>query len=272
MKKKILFFKLVLTKNPQLSLLDSQDTTLQNKIEEFIAAPKNKSDYIQVSNKKVFHISSLDTSHIFGTFGKTDDIEKGDTIRGRNRENFSVENIEPLVETFTYFYLDLNQKLIALIQKSELPDFKKPFSDFIGSHFRISGLFDIKVVPYLSEDIENRFGKKTSVSKIKVSYASNQLPTNEYASTQETLDLAKSDIQKATLTMTMKPGVTKDFKRFKSLNKNEYEDIIIENEDETIDLINGIITKKVTIEIDDDDMKNSNKIKDLLALNLPHSP
>lgn len=267
MKKKILFFKLILEENKQLNLFEPHDSTLQDKIDRFCQM-QDSSELVQVLDKKVFQIISIDREHIFGTFGKTDDIQQGDTIRGRNRENYEVENIHSLIESFTYFYTNLNTNYIALINKSGLPDFKRAFSQFISSHFRVSSLFNAKVVPYMCENIENRLGKQTEIAKIKITYATNQIPSNEFASSKEIFNLANEDVQNATLNLTIRTGVQKDLSKFPLLNKKIYENITIENNNETIDILNGLITEKLTIEINDSDMQNKEKIKNILSSSL----
>lgn len=266
MKKKINFYKLVLEESSQLSLFDDNSITFEDKVERFIEN-HDDSDLIQVTDNKVFHLISFDSEHLFGTYGKIDDIETGDHVRGRNREDYSIENIEDFIESFTYFYLDLTSKNIALLNNSSLPDFKNPFSNFLSSHFRTSSIYNINIVSLMTEDLPSSNRNNIPISRIKFSYTDNRLPDNQYLSEREMFELSQNDIKNATVILTMNQGVQKDRRRF-SFRRSEYSELKIENENETIDLIENLIIKKTSVDIDEEQLNDSDEIKQILLTSL----
>ncbi|MEG0601214.1 MAG: hypothetical protein RR494_13675 [Vagococcus sp.] len=260
MRKNIHFYRLILEKTTQLNLFENTDITFKSKIENFI---KNydTTDLLQINNKNIFTIVSIDRSHIFGTFGNVSDAIKGDYVRGRNKKDFTVEGINNLLEIYTYYYLDLETLNIAVLQNSKLADFKSPFKSFISSHFRVSAIFDeIKVVPLLSSDIPNDFGKTSSLLSVKTSYVTNRLPDNEFVNVKEILGMQNNDIQSASLYVTLR----KDFKKklnFNLFQKDDYSEFKVETESESIDLIEGIITKKISVDVSKDELNDDDMIK-----------
>ncbi|MGF3114745.1 hypothetical protein ACQV2R_05125 [Facklamia sp. P12937] len=262
MRKKILFYKLFLENSKQLSLLTDDKTTLSDKVHA-LSEKYTDSDTFKVKNKKVFQLLTFDKYHIFGSFGKVEDLTQGDHIRARNKTNYSIEELEHFVETFSYFYIDLSNNDIALLNRSGLPDIKKPLEEFLSSHFRISGNWEVSIVPKFSENIENKLGTKVPVSKIKYVVENDKIPENEYASIKESYDISSSDMRKVTVCIDLLNQ--KDTFINKVVNKfKNYSEMTLENDDETIDLVEGIITKKHTIEIDNVQLKDTNSIKDLL--------
>ena len=265
-KKKILFYKLNLTKKEQLNLFDSTETTLPDRVEK-LSLNHDENETRQVIDEKIFQLYSFDRQHIFGTFGKVEDFKFGDYLRGRNREDYTIEDLSQLIELYTFFYLDLNTNHVVVIQNSNLPDFKNPFASFISLHFRISTVYDVKVVPFLDKNIERINKKVVTLRKIKCEYADNRLPNNEFLNIKETMNLATNEIEKAHVSLTMKQGTQKEFSML-GFDKDAYSEFNVETSDEIIDLVNGAITRKLTIEIDSEKLKNIEYIRELLRINL----
>lgn len=261
--RKVKFYNLVLEKSNNLNLFESEHVTIQDKVAQ-LESSHYDSDKFQIIENKVFMLLSFDRNHIFGTFGKMDDVGAGDHIRGRNKNNYSVEDIHNFIESYTYFYLDLDSKILALLNNSSLPDIKKPFSHFIGSHFRITGVYDtIDLVPVISSEIPSRYGDDIPVVSAKISYADDRFPINPFINATEMLGIASADIKKADINISMKQGA-KAKKKFFNFNRSDYSELKLETEEESIDLLDNVITKKVTIEIDSDDIKNDEVIKEKL--------
>lgn len=261
-KKRVRFYELVLEKNEQINLFENEGITLEDKVEQ-LSLNHFESDKFQVVDNKVFMLESFDRAHIFGTFGKIDDISSGDHIRGRNRENYSVESIKNLIESYTYFYLDLSTKKLALLQNSSLPDIKNPFAKFIGTNFRVTGLYNLQLVPVVTEEIPSKYGDEIPVLSAKISYSDDRLPENIFLNHKEILGISQSDIKKTDINITMKQG-SKTNKRLFKFKKEEFSEIKLETEEETIDLINNVITKKVTIDLNSDELLDEKVIKEIL--------
>lgn len=267
MKKNIHFYRLVLEKTSQTNLFESIDTTFKKKVLTFINNHE-ETDLFQINNKNIFTLLSFDEHHLFGTFGNVSDVIKGDHVRVRNRDDLSVEKISKLLEVYTYYYLDLESFNIALLQNSKLSDFKEPFKSFISSHFRISSIFEkIEVVPLLSGDIPNIVGKSIPLTAIKVAYTDNRLPENDFLSIKEVVNIGSNDIQSASINIDLKKNLKKNF-FIKQFKKKDYSELKLETDTEVIDLIGDVITKKISVEVNKDDLRNPDIIKNKLQTQL----
>ena len=262
-RKSIHLYKLILEESKMRNLFNEDEVSFNDKVQQ-LSENHYESDKFQIFDNKVFMLISFDKQHIFGTFGKMDDVSKGGHVRARNKENYSLESIQNLIESYTYFYLNLNNNQMALLHNHSIPDVKKPFARFISSHFRISGLYEnIELLPLISEKIPNGYGRKIPILSAKISYGENSLPENDFLAPSETAGINNSDIRSADIKLTMKPGAKADKDKFKFINKN-YSEFTLETENETIDLVNNIIIKKTTVEMDSDQLKDEEFIKDIL--------
>ena len=270
MNKSIHFYRLKLEKTHQTNLFEDIDITFKSKIKKF-KENHDKTDLLQINIQNIFTLVSFDENHIFGTFGNVSDAIKGDHARGRNRENLTVEDISNLLEIYTYYYLDAETLNIAVLQNSKLADFKNPFKGFISSHFRISSIFDkISVVPLLSDDIPSLVGKKVPLISLRATYADDRLPDNEFLGVKEITGIKNKDIKKASINISLKQESKKTWK-IAPFKKGDYSELKLETESESIDLIEGIITKKVSIEVSKDELKNVDIIKTKLKESLINS-
>lgn len=265
--KSIHFYKLKLEKTNQTNLFENIDVTLKSKVAKF-KETHDETDLLQINNKNIFTLVSFDEKHIFGTFGNVSDVIKGDHARGRNRNDLTVEDISNLLEIYTYYYLDIETLNIAFLRNSKLADFKEPFKGFISSHFRISSIFDkISVVPLLSNDIPNLVGRRIPLVSVKATYADDRLPDNEFLGVKEVTGIKNTDIKKVSVDLSLKQGSKKTWK-INPFKKENYSEFKLETETESIDLIEGIITKKVSIEVSKDELKNAEIIKTKLQESL----
>lgn len=262
MKRQLLFFKLKLTKRAQTSLFSEDVSTLSEKVDQ-LSKNFNQADRFQVLENKIFTLISFDKAHIFGNYGKLEDFGDGDHVRNRNKEDLSIEDIEYLVETFSYFYIDLKKDDIVLIKRSGLPDIKKPLEKFLSTHFKISIGWKVEVIPEMSENIDNLKGKSVPVGKVKYSLSNENIPKNEFLSLNEISGINNSDIVEATVGITLKQG-TETFIDKMIDKSDKYRDLKIENDEEEIDFIQNLVTKKVAISITKEQLKNQNDIKSLL--------
>ena len=263
MKRKVLFYRLILNRNINFNLLED-DTTLPDAVESLSDAQR-EADRIFILDNKVVFLISFDRNHIFGTFGKIEDMSSGDTVRVRDRETFSVTDFENLVETYTYFYLDLSTNHLALIYKSGIPDIKKPLENFILTHFRLTALFNAEIVIEKDQSIPTRYGANIPVAKIKVKYASDGDPGNIFASPTEILQLSQSDVREGDMNIVLNEGTTVEHgiinRLFETFNEQGYRQFQIITDEETIDLIEQTVIKKSSIEFEDGELNDHNSIK-----------
>lgn len=271
MKKTIRFYKLVLEKDNQLNLLEDDDCTLRKKAETF----KMKSydtDYLYRYNDKVFEIISINESYIFGTFGKLEDAHDGDQVRARNRKNLDLEKIRFLIENFTYFYLDLNTNKIALLYNSKVRGFRTAFKNFIESHIGVSIIYrKIEVINLIDADMDNRFGRTSPILSINYLYANNQIPKNEFATLNEIFSTLGSEILSAKVSLKLNNAHTSPSlwnklktKLFDNQKDENFEDFKIETDEDTIDILENTVSKKIFITIAKDEIDNEGKIMGLL--------
>lgn len=266
-KRKVLFYRLVLTENPQISLFEDKDIELADKVDT-LSKNHIESERYFIYKGKIIMLSTFDKNHIFGTFGKIEDINNGDSVRGRNRKDYSIESIQNLVEVYTYFYLDLNTNRMAYLNNSALPDIKSTFIELISSHFRISALYKVDLVLEKSPEIPDRFDQNIPINRLKVKYTSDTLPDNKYASEKEVLGLSNGDIRDATLNLSFIAGTTAKKGLFSRFRKDDYTKFEIETDEEIIDLIGKLVTKKATIYLEDDDLRDDEVIKNKLIQTL----
>ena len=263
MKKRVHFYRLILEKSKQTNLFENDSITFSDKVIQLFRN-HDETDLIQVNKNKIFTLITFDENHIFGTYGKVDDVELGSHMWGRNKEDYSLEDIQNLIESFTYFYLDMDNLSIALLHNYNLPDFRTPFANFLSSHFRISAIYDqISVESILSEEIPKSYGRKIPINKIKACFVGETIPRNEFIAVKEALNIANNEIEEATIAITMKPNTKKKFSSFK-IKKGSFSELSFENDSENIDLIQNMITKKISIEVDDEDLRDDLKIKERL--------
>lgn len=262
MDKKIFIYSLEINNKNQLSLFPSKSLS---DVLDTLSKKFNYSDRIQVDKKFIIEMKSFDKNHIFGTFGKPNHFDQGDLVQGRNPQNYYVEPIDSLVENFTYFYLDVNKNAIALIGKSGLPNFPKSFKSFIGTHFNLTSSYEINVVPKKSDEISNFIGKEIPIKKIKLKYTESLPPSNEYLSCQEIVKFDASTIKHASLNLTFKENSVGVLNKIKNLIKHDkITEVSIETDEEIINVVENLISKKITINIDSDEIIHSEKIKNML--------
>ncbi|WP_347298453.1 hypothetical protein [Dolosigranulum savutiense] len=262
MKKEVHFYKLVLKKRSQMNLFEDNEFTLADKVQQF-SENYTDSDRVQVNGNKIVSLITCDKNHIFGNFGKLEDYNDGHHVRGRNKENYKIEDVEYFVETYSYFYIDLENNNIALLKRSGLPDIKKPLIDFLSFHFKISGNWKVDVVPRVTDTIDNIIGKRITIDKINYKVANEHIPQNDFASIKEALDISNNEINDVTVTLNFKKGtettIDKILDKFK-----KFSEMKLKNDQATIDVVEKIITKKSFITIEKEDIHIQETIKKLL--------
>lgn len=270
----LLFFDLILTKEKQSNFLDTVDN-LQDKVEKF-SNNLNEDELLYTNENVIIQIESCDKDHLFGSYGRTENPGNKQLMRGRTKEDYKVTNLESLkelIESYTYFYLDLNKNECIILNNYRCKGFQNEFPKFLILHFRLSSIYkDIMVVNKLSEKINEDISKSNHFARISYTYTSDKLPSNEFLNFKEMSGLEKEQIRTASVQLYLEPEL--NYKDNASLlsNTSEYIDnfstFTIETEEETIDVIEKVLSKKVSINIDEDDINNLYEIKNILQSHL----
>ena len=271
MKGTLIFYKLVLQRSNQLSLFNDHSATLKSKIEDFADNHKEE-DLLYANDTNIIEIESIADDHIFGSFGKIEKLDGKLLTRGRIQPNMEITNLatlRELIESYTYFYLDLNKEECIILYNSNCTGFRTEFSKFLLHHFRVSGIYnDILIENKLREDIPESIGRAREFSTISYTYTSDKIPKNEFLSFKEISGIKNNLIKRASVKLYFETeGNFKDIAQNLS-NTYKYSDSFssfkLETENETIDVIEKMLSKKVSIPIDEDDLHNIDLVKDIL--------
>lgn len=273
MKRNIIFYSLEFEKHSQLNLLEDNDITLSQAVEN---SSKSMKAYEKVyrKNNYIIEIQTINGNHIFGSYGNLSQVNPINTLRGRNIEDLTEEEIKDLIEKYTYFYLDLDSNNLVLLYDSQVRNFEKNFSEFLLNQFRLTNIFkEIKIVQWFNENIEQNLGRHSHLTKVSVEYKSNSLPTNAFASIDEISDINNNSIRNAKISLSLDPTVSNQHfikKVTNFLGKGEkYQQFKIDDEDEhTIDVISKTIVKKIKVEMNEEMFDDLEEIKNLLKTNL----
>lgn len=265
----LLFYNLELTEDNQLDLFSSKNLTLQNKVESFV---NNHTDdellYINKDDSVVIQLENISTDYVFGSYGRYENLDESSLTRGRHKKDFYLQDVEDLIESYTYFYLDLNTNQIVLLNNSRITGFKTNFSKFLMTHFRVSSIYkSITVENKLSEDIDDRIGSSNHFSSIQYTYRPDSLPPNAYASFKEMFGLNNNQIKtaKVHLILDSSQSFSDSAKILATADKSQFERLRIDTEEEVINAIEKTISKKVPITIDDDSLNELDAIERILA-------
>lgn len=270
--KTLLFYDLELIKNEQTSLFSTDNSSLQKKVEKFYEShTDDEMLYISKEDSVLIQLEELTPEYIFGSYGRFENLEDSRLTRARDRQDFDLQDLEDLIESYTYFYLNLNTNEIVLLNNSRITGFKTNFSKFISTHFRVSTLYkNIAVVNKLSDDIDYKIGQATSLTSIKYSYTSENLPSNDFLSAEELFELKNNQIKSARIHLVLDPdeNYTENVRKIAEADKSQFDGLTIETKDEVIDAIEKTLSKKVSIEIDEESFNQLANIKEMLADNL----
>jgi len=275
MQKTLLFFDLILNKNLQLDLFHDNTITLQEKVKQ-LSKNAQEDDLLYTNDTVIIEIESFDENHIFGSYGKAENLSKRQLTRGRTKKDYVItdlESLKELVESYTYFYVDLNLNECIVLNNPNCSGFKTEFSKFLLHHFRVSSIYkSIEIVNKLSKEINEDIGKSNHFASISYTYTSEKLPENEFASFKELSGLKKEQIRTASVQLYLEPELDYTENANKLASTTNYIDNFttfkIDTQEETINVVEKILSKKVFINIDEDDIDNLDKIKDILKTNL----
>jgi len=272
MDKTLLFYELILEKKNQMKIFG--ESTLKEEVRNFIDnSAESDYTYINRPDNVIIEIVSIKSHYIFGSYGRLSNIDGSELIRSRNKDDYSSEYLEDLIETYTYFLLDLETNQIVLLDNYKCTGFNTYFSKFLGDKFNLNNYFDnISVIIKKEDNIKESLFKPNNLKKINIQYTSDQLVDNKFISPKELYELENSSIRNAKITLNLestiensklKQLVSKDQKISQNFSKFD-----IETTDGLINLVERKITKKIFTRIDEDKLNDLIVIEELLLDNL----
>ncbi|WP_025728475.1 hypothetical protein [Atopobacter phocae] len=274
MRRTLLYYDLILKESNQMKLF-GEGKNLTNSVKRFIndeIAMKSERRYVDKSTMSIFEILNISENHIFVSYGRLE--RPGDTAftRSRNSKDFDVGISSDWVERYTYFYLDIENNRMTVLNNSNVTGFARNCATFLNAHFRLSSAYDdVQVVIHLDEKIEEKINKNQSITKIKVTYSSDKLYTNRFLSRKKLEHIRQDDLRSATVELKFKPNAPVNYKDIVFNENNtieDYESLSISTEEETYNIIEKSIAKKIDITLSSDDIRNANIIEDTLKKHL----
>lgn len=272
MDKTLLHYELLLEVKDQMKVFG--ESTLEDEVKKFKERAVDKNyTYINRPDSVIIEIVSINQGYIFGSYGRLSNIDSNELIRSRNIDDYSSEYLESLIETYTYFLLDLKTKQIVLLDNYKCGGFITYFTKFLREKFHLNNYFDnISIVVKKDDNIEERLFKPHNLERINIQYSTRQLVNNDFVTPRELYQLESSSIRKATITLDLESRVENSKLKklvFKDENIPEkFSKFDIETNEGLINLVERKITKKTFIQIDEGQLKNLTAIEELLLANL----
>ncbi|PTQ84741.1 hypothetical protein C8U37_107109 [Trichococcus patagoniensis] len=272
MERTLLYYDLVLEKKRQINVFG--DSTLKDEVVKFKKkATENDYTYLNRPDGVIIEVIKIDSSNIFGSYGRLANIDDGELIRSRNKDDYSFEFLETLIETYTYFLLNLEKNQIILLHNNKCGGFITYFSKFLREKFNLNEHYDIvSIAPIKDDNIREKLLQTTELDQIKFSYSSVQLMDNQFLTTNELYELDKTSIRNARVTLQLEPQV-KNNKLLESLSSKDnisqqFNTFELSTNEGLIDLVEKKLIKKVSIKINEDEINNLDVIENLLSENL----
>ncbi|WP_019132689.1 hypothetical protein [Peptoniphilus obesi] len=255
-------------KNFNLSVEESIEkyfTNLKNECKKYA----ENSSAINIEDSGTF-IELLPTEEniIFGIIGKSSEIKEGVLKRIKNSNGKEINQTDLNIENYKYFLFDIETSKVVVMVNSNYSAFQQPFTKFLES-FNSSYSTVIKVEREIDNDIGNKINRMTSVLETEMEFAKNSQLTDSILSFEDDFGFSNDDLTKIKINLQVsneasvskfkkfindKLKIGNNFKNFKVTTKDE------KDETEVIDLIKRYLTKKVTIELKSEYLKDSAKI------------
>lgn len=255
-------------KNFNLSVEESIEKYFTNLKKECKKYAENSSA-INIEDSGTF-IELLPTEEniIFGIIGKSSEIKEGVLKRIKNSNGKEINQTDLNIENYKYFLFDIETSKVVVMVNSNYSAFQQPFTKFLES-FNSSYSTVIKVEREIDNDIGNKINRMTSVLETEMEFSKNSQLTDSILSFEDAFGFSNDDLTKIKINLQVsneasvskfkkfindKLKIGNNFKNFKVTTKDE------KDETEVIDLIKRYLTKKVTIELKSEYLKDSAKI------------
>ena len=219
-------------------------------------------------DKYAFDIIDFDKEYIFGTYSKEADLNKLLIYRDEKSHNtipFSTPKGYSL-ELFTWFYADFSKHILLVINNRSLPNIDR----ILEAYFYKTEFENVIILPIKIDNAKEYLKKMKKMLKVKFQYASKTLKQEYMPLSHEKFDMIIDDY---TVTAKISHTGTKTCDKLGNINKSDFSMLKIYTEDmnnitQSIDLISNIITKKVTFKLNESDLVDSEKVKEVLKSNI----
>ena len=221
-----------------------------------------------------FDILETDSNYLFGTCCKEEDFKKDVLLQRRNVKSNEtgpyIKDPNALMERFTYFIIDYNTCKLASIYNKNIPSIHKILAELISSTAKCNR---IDAYPVQINNIDDHMKKYTSCKEIIL--RRNENSQNEYTDTLRRELEGSCELGKYKISISVKSSETGLFSKLLNLSRKnkDYSDLsfIALNEyglEDTINLLETYLTKRVPIELTGDIVFNKKEIKDILVKEL----
>lgn len=274
--KTLYFYKLIikplpLFEEPNLSNKDYLTKVFQN-INEF-------NDFKDI----IMDIIEFNDKFIFGSIGKLKDLNKMESLK-RKRALETKEIIEDntkipfYIEYYTYFLIGgTSFEDIVVLKNSKAPSIKKPLKLAIENSLNT---VSVDILIKQIEDLSKTLNRMKSLCEINLVASTPEITRKIRPSILGIKALSETDAEKVSITLNYKNTpitaeikeelLSTDAKNYCKFNIKGCSDTDSELA-QTVDFIEKMITKQVSLPIDDDILKNNNEIKMLLLRELSSS-
>lgn len=233
-------------------------------------------------------VLEINRNFMFGILGKLEDIRDGILKRLRKKEDDEIidpqkEQINLLIENYTYFYVRFNDMQCAVITNNAAPRFRKHFNNYLKAMVegKITELKSVSVAIRLDNQTKHKLNRFRTLHQIKMIYDDSSEIGNRILRLSDLYDISQTSIKEARVDITFYGTplpekarkllsndeiVKSNFKRFEMYGEDD------DKEQIEIELVENILIKRVTIDIDDEYLRYPNdldKIKQALADSFP---
>ena len=211
------------------------------------------------SKEIVMEILDDSDSCFFGVMSKIENLKDG-VLREIIAED---KTMKISVNNYTYFLMDFKAMRIATIYNTKVPKLTTNFLSYIRGMLTKT-YYIIEINPLLDKE-HNKLNRVSEVKRISMKFSGGTNAANKLLSFKEYLHLSTDSIVGATLTLDVKlenisPETRESFANTQYIGENfqKFQVHAIGDEDEynEFDLIEGLLRRKMTIDIDEDYLKS----------------
>lgn len=278
MKVTLQYYDVLFEEDPQVSIFNTTSNyaplNIINKIKDFISTRKPE-DNLYKNDDYLISILEIEEKYVFGTFGKIEDVSEKKLTRVRAKDSLeegNIKNIKDFIERYTVFYYDIQNNSCITIHNPNVYGFKTQFAKFLMHHFKLSSIYNINVINKINDSIPQKIKQLNKFSKISYKYSSDKMPENEFLSIKEISNIKNNQIRSASVELYLEPNSNyeESTKLLSETDKyiNHFDTFKIHTEELTVDVVEKILSKKIDIELNEDDLNDLNLIKKELIKNL----
>jgi len=288
MEKKVEFYKITYNFFPIVShnLTDEQ---LKQQITDVIIEAVDTDDTYTIKSTSdtsvIIEMLEANSDFLFGNLGKLENLKDGPLkrLRDMNKEVINGETYIPkfYVENYTYFYIRLKDFMCAVLSNPSAPRFRRHFRNYLSDITKDVFLEKLNIVNVVDDNIDYKLNRVKNVSKILMAFDGSSNIGNDLLNLADTFYLSQSSLLAAKIDINLKMEALTDKTRAllrdpeviqSDFKKLELSGVDANEEEVEVELVERILTKTVSIDIDEKYLKSSedlDKIKIALRQALP---